>query len=321
MTCPAGCAADAGPRLRHWALLYGSEEEFLAGAVPIMRDGLEDGGGVLAITGPARGRVLSAELGPWNDRVVVEDTSDWPRRLSGVTERLDQLVRGRAAAADASHLTLLMEPYGVQRWPSLADEWLSLDALANDAWSDLDVHALCPYDRAAHAPDVVEGVRRAHPWLIEHGVRRESSGFQPPADFLGAVQRGPAFPPPTDLLGEVRFVDDLVLVRDLVRAHGSAEGLSGCTLEDLVVAVNEIATNAYLHGAGAGRARVWLQDRAFLVEIADSGPGLAEPVVGHRLPPVGSVGGRGLWLARQLCDALRIRSGADGTTVRLHTHL
>jgi anti-sigma regulatory factor (Ser/Thr protein kinase) len=32
-------------------------------------------------------------------------------------------------------------------------------------------------------------------------------------------------------------------------------------------------------------------------------------------------GGRGLWLANQLCDLVQIRSGARGTVVRLHMRL
>ncbi|HYJ77750.1 MAG TPA: sensor histidine kinase, partial [Actinomycetes bacterium] len=32
-------------------------------------------------------------------------------------------------------------------------------------------------------------------------------------------------------------------------------------------------------------------------------------------------GGRGLWLANQLCNLVQIRSGAAGTTVRLHARL
>jgi anti-sigma regulatory factor (Ser/Thr protein kinase) len=32
-------------------------------------------------------------------------------------------------------------------------------------------------------------------------------------------------------------------------------------------------------------------------------------------------GGRGLWMANQVCDLVRIRSGATGTAIRLHMSL
>jgi hypothetical protein len=34
-----------------------------------------------------------------------------------------------------------------------------------------------------------------------------------------------------------------------------------------------------------------------------------------------SPSGRGRWLARQLCDLVQVRTGAAGTTVRLHLTL
>jgi len=35
------------------------------------------------------------------------------------------------------------------------------------------------------------------------------------------------------------------------------------------------------------------------------------------VPPLSTEGGRGLWLANQLCDLVQIRSAASGTAVRL----
>jgi anti-sigma regulatory factor (Ser/Thr protein kinase) len=39
------------------------------------------------------------------------------------------------------------------------------------------------------------------------------------------------------------------------------------------------------------------------------------------MPPLSDEGGRGLWLANQLCDLVQIRSGENGTVVRLLTWL
>ena len=40
-------------------------------------------------------------------------------------------------------------------------------------------------------------------------------------------------------------------------------------------------------------------------------------MVGRVRPEVTQLGGRGLWLANQLCDLMQIRSGSGGTRVRL----
>ena len=52
-------------------------------------------------------------------------------------------------------------------------------------------------------------------------------------------------------------------------------------------------------------------------EIADRGT-IDDPLVGRQAPDTEQLGGRGLWLAHQLCDLVELRSGPDGTVLRLH---
>ena len=59
---------------------------------------------------------------------------------------------------------------------------------------------------------------------------------------------------------------------------------------------------------------------ALVVEVRDAGR-IADPLVGRQLPSWDAVGGRGLWLANQLCDLVQIRSSDTGTVVRIHTWL
>ena len=47
--------------------------------------------------------------------------------------------------------------------------------------------------------------------------------------------------------------------------------------------------------------------------MSDSGAGIEDPLAGQLIPPLEGIGGRGIWLARMLSDAVEIRSGA-----RLH---
>ena len=63
--------------------------------------------------------------------------------------------------------------------------------------------------------------------------------------------------------------------------------------------------------------RLWCEDDHLLAEVEDRGL-IEEPLVGRLRPGISQEGGRGLWLANQLCDLVQIRSGAAGTTVRLH---
>jgi anti-sigma regulatory factor (Ser/Thr protein kinase) len=95
-------------------------------------------------------------------------------------------------------------------------------------------------------------------------------------------------------------------------------GLAGPRLDAFVLAVNEIMTNAVRHGGGSGRIRLWRTAAGLACEISDEGTGAPMGVFnGHQLPPMSATGGRGLWLARHLCDSMDVESGSAGTTVHL----
>ena len=86
---------------------------------------------------------------------------------------------------------------------------------------------------------------------------------------------------------------------------------------DLVLAVNEVATNSVLHGGGEGDLLVWIERDAVVCELRDSGR-FDHPLAGRVRPEPGRVGGHGLWLANQVCDLVQVRSFPTGTVVRLH---
>jgi serine/threonine-protein kinase RsbW len=113
---------------------------------------------------------------------------------------------------------------------------------------------------------------------------------------------------------------DLGPVRRVVRAVATQAGLVGNRLQSFVLAVNEITTNAVLHGGGHGRLRLWRAGQQLVCEVSDSGPGLpAGQVAPYTAPPPEATNGRGLWLTRALSDRFSLQSSRYGTTVRFAT--
>ncbi len=106
-------------------------------------------------------------------------------------------------------------------------------------------------------------------------------------------------------------------MRRLTAAAAERARLDRARRQELVLAVDELATNSVVHGDGHGELRLWPTADGVLCEVRDRGH-IRDPLAGTRRPPPGQLGGRGLWVARQLCDRLEIASAPGGTVVRAH---
>jgi serine/threonine-protein kinase RsbW len=110
-------------------------------------------------------------------------------------------------------------------------------------------------------------------------------------------------------------------VRRLVASRAIEAGLSSQRAADLALAADEIATNALVHGRLPATARVWREDGDIGCEVTDAGRGIEDPYPGREAPPADSPDGRGLWLARQLCDRLEIHNDVCCTvSIRARAH-
>lgn len=97
-------------------------------------------------------------------------------------------------------------------------------------------------------------------------------------------------------------------------------------LEDVLLAVNEAATNAMLYGSGGGHpveVTVRLRDGWIEASVLDRGPPLR--VVGdsgdRTDPEAAHVGGRGLWLIGRLVDEVRLERVDLGTRITLRRRI
>jgi anti-sigma regulatory factor (Ser/Thr protein kinase) len=90
--------------------------------------------------------------------------------------------------------------------------------------------------------------------------------------------------------------------------------------DDVVLALNEVATNAILYGSRGGQpveVVVHVNDDVIEVSVLDYGPDLpAQPPTEADMDTLG-VRGRGLWLLRRLVDEVRLERVRLGTRVTL----
>jgi anti-sigma regulatory factor (Ser/Thr protein kinase) len=191
------------------------------------------------------------------------------------------------------------------------------ESLLNLAFADAPAfRLLCPYDTEALEDWVIAEALCSHPTVVDGADRRASSAYRG-LEAIDAPCDEPLADPPADA-DELAFeADSLGAARRLVYVRATAAGLSITRSNDLMLAVNEVATNSVLHGGGAGALRVWADGDALICEVRDRGR-IEGPLIGRARPGDGHDSGRGLWIANQVCELVQVRTFEDGSAVRLH---
>jgi anti-sigma regulatory factor (Ser/Thr protein kinase) len=193
--------------------------------------------------------------------------------------------------------------------------WTELDVALDVALTPLAATVVCLRPELPLHREVADGARRSHPLLLRDGALRHNPEHRNHREVLAAhgVPAPEVLGPPDLRLGFTTW--QLATVREEVARAARAVGCDGDRVDDLVLAVNEVATNALEHGRGDAHLDVWT-GRELVCEVHDAGE-LVDPLPGLRAPHPSEPRGRGLWIARQLCDLLHVWSDTAGTHVRI----
>jgi anti-sigma regulatory factor (Ser/Thr protein kinase) len=147
-------------------------------------------------------------------------------------------------------------------------------------------------------------------------MRKDSPSYLHPDAIVAAYNQPLPEPGPNAIV--IAFdATTLVSLRRFVAAHAIRAGLVRRRVADLELAVNELATNAIIHGAGRGEVRIWPAEGRLVCEVRDQGR--ARTRLAGRVPPaVDGVSGRGLVLVNYVADLVRVHTAVDGTAIRLY---
>lgn len=294
---------------RHEALVYAGADDFLAGVVPFVQAALEAGEPVLVAVRAAQREWLQERLGAADGvrYAAIEEVGRNPALIIPLWRAFVEENPGR-------RLRGVGESAWPQRSPAALEECRRHEALLDLEFADAGRFSLlCPCDAAGLPAAVVGRFSLSHRrpgWEepLREGVEPDAA----PDVFAGSL------PPPAVAPSTLAFgLTELAQVRRRVAAAAERAGLDPRGVADLVTAAGELAANSVMHGGGSGTLRLWRDGGAILVEVEDRGR-IEDPLVGRRRPDVKQEGGRGLWLANQLCELVQIRSGERGTVVRLH---
>ena len=302
----------------HEALFYDGEEGFLEGTLSFVRDGVWADEPVLVAVSKARGAALKDELGGDAEAVHFADMEELGRNPACIIPAWHEFVQ--AHGAGGRPLRGIGEPVWHGRSDAELTECHRHESLLNLAFENTPAFwLLCPYDKQALPDDVLDEALRTHPYVANRSESRPNDAYLSPE--LGPGPFDGELPPPAESPEELTFGRErLRALRVYVAEWSRRRGLQEQRTDDLVLAVNELATNSVLHAGGGGTLRLWQENGALLAEVCDQGR-LYEPLLGRKRPTPDQSSGRGLWLVNNVCDLVQMRTLPSGTVVRLHMDL
>jgi anti-sigma regulatory factor (Ser/Thr protein kinase) len=313
-----GDIGHASHRFHHETLFYSGVNGFLEGTLPFVNDALQAEEPVLVAVGKAMIKALEEALGGDAERVRFVDMRALGANPARIIPAWHQFLEDHASDGRPAH------GIGEPIWPGRSqaelaecqrhESLLNLAFDAGQAW-----RLLCPYDIDALDERVIEAARRSHPFVAHDGASRKSEVYLSPRNTPGPFAG--ALPPPAAQPVEMAFAgEELGIVRRFAAQMADAALLNPARTEDLVLAVNELATNSVRHGGGRGTLRMWREADELLCEVHDDGH-IDEPLAGRIRPTPHQETGRGLWIVNSLCDLVQIRSSPTRSVVRVHMSL
>jgi anti-sigma regulatory factor (Ser/Thr protein kinase) len=300
---------------RHEALMYAGEEDFVGQLAPFIRDSVDADEPILVmVTADKVARLRDAVGDP--EGVEFADMG----AIGKNPARIIPAWREFAMRNAGRRMHGIGEPVWANRGPDELVECQQHESLLNKAFADAaGFRLVCPYDIRGLPESVIQEARRSHPIIVAGDLTGPSAEYR--GDDKAAHSFGDPLPEPPTMRHLLRFERfTLAAVRSFAARRAARAGLAERRKDDVVLAVNEVATNSVLYGGGHGVVRSWREGESLIFEVSDRGR-IEEPLVGRKRPVPGTLGGRGLWLVNRLCELVQVRSSAAGTIVRLHTSL
>ncbi|MEU1826092.1 MULTISPECIES: MEDS domain-containing protein [Streptomyces] len=296
----------------HQACLYGTDEEFLATAVPFALDGLAAGEPVLAATTPANIELLRRALGERAGELDTAETAYFGRRP---VERVAAFLRYHdRRSRPGRRLRILAEPVWGGKSARQIAEWKRMESGLNVLLAGLPARMICPYDTRTVPGDAAHAARATHPARVDGRLVTPCAEFTDPAAYAAAVPppRLPA-PPGAARAGPTARIAE---IRSFARERAGAGGLRGERLGLAVLGVCEAAGCLLASGPAPRVAvRAWEEPGVLVYELLGAPVRPLPAFAGFRPPGAEPHPEDGLWLARMLSESLDVH--ARGGLVRL----
>jgi anti-sigma regulatory factor (Ser/Thr protein kinase) len=297
----------AGPGARHEAFLYTSADEFASMTASFVAEGLEKDESAMVVTSAEKLEAFRTVLDDSSPLVFLAEGDDWYRNPAETVGRWlgfveGQVARGRPRVRGVGEIVPLRRGDSVE-------QWMDYESILNPLLTAVPLSLLCAYNTDVLPDRIIEDARASHPTVHERGSASASVSYLPPGR---SAARSLAF----DGRRSPHRPVDVATTCEYVEAEARRAGIADRALQRLLVAVGEVARNAFVHGNAPVSVTAWADRESFTCQIEDGGEGIADLVAGY-WPPAKGNAGWGLWLARQSTDSLDVGRGPHGNAVRL----
>lgn len=308
------------PRYVHEAVYFDTGQQLVDATAPLLREALAHGDDVALACAEGNNEALIQALGG-DERVRVLPRAEiYSQAVSAVTYLRD-LLEEHCDAGAGQRLCILGE-VGFGTDARALEQWRRYEALLDYALSPFPLWLLCGYNTRVLPDQVLVTAELTHPFLRRDGRQAANPTHVDPAELLRLVDADDALVPQVEPALTIEEVLDFGDLRRELETLLLAEGITRDRIEDVIMAVHEVATNGVRHGQPPVTARVWLSPGRVVCTVTDRGAGFDDPFAGY-LRGAGEdlpEGRFGLWLARQLCHELTTSRTPEGFTARLVIH-
>lgn len=322
MTSSSESQSRAAPGFLHSALILDSDQSVRQVLVSAVRRALAEADGVFMVIGAQTGRLLREELRAEAKNLEWGDTSAFYQRLGFAYEGFRRLLAAAHAAGRRIHVFAEPDVADEAGSPGAVDRaaaYMAYEAIYNETYAGFGCDVTCLWDARRHSTLTIENARALHNHELGPADWEPSPEFVAPRQYLAGRNQLPLpLPSQADWHAVLEGHDGLPALRAELEDWAQQHGFTVPAATDVVLAVNEIATNGLVHGRPPVQVHGWRHRDTLVVQVDDQGA-IPLPALAGYQPPTGlPLSERGLWLARQLADVVQTHTTDRQTSVRLY---
>jgi transcriptional regulator with XRE-family HTH domain len=178
-----GTASAAPQLLGHRLFTYGSDEDYLATAIPFLDEGVDRAECLLAVTTEGQAELLRGDLNARAQLVEFVDSAEWYRSPHTAMEGYRSFVNQNLEAG-ATWIRVVAEIAIMPRSAAEAAAWTRYESFVNVAFASTPATILCTYDERSWPAGVIADARQTHPEIAHGNETSVNPSYREPQDFL-----------------------------------------------------------------------------------------------------------------------------------------